>query len=103
MQLDTSGVADSATVQKETLSLSVNTVESDRYFPLEHLQSDQIRFRSEMKISEAFNLGKTQAQLDFVDVDLARDTALFIDPFAISQRLDTLSQECHLSLHAFFQ
>jgi hypothetical protein len=56
-----------------------------------------------VKISEAFNLGKTQAQLDFVDIDLARDAALFIDPFAISQRLDSLSQECHLSLHAFFQ
>ena len=56
-----------------------------------------------MKISEAFNLGKTQAQLDFVDVDLARDAPLFIDPFAISQRLDSLSQECHLTLEAFFQ
>lgn len=56
-----------------------------------------------MTISEAFNLGKTQAQLDFVDVDLDRDAPLFIDPFAISQRLDSLSQECHLSLQAFFQ
>ena len=56
-----------------------------------------------MKLSEAFNLGKTQAELDFVDVDLARDAPLFIDPFAISQRLDSISQECHLSLQAFFQ
>ncbi|MCX6543493.1 MAG: hypothetical protein NTV05_03665 [Acidobacteria bacterium] len=56
-----------------------------------------------MKVSEAFRLGKTQAELDFVDVDLARDAPLFVDPFAISQRLDALSQECHLTLHAFFQ
>jgi hypothetical protein len=56
-----------------------------------------------VKISQAFNLGKTQAELDFVDVDLDRDAPLFVDPFAISQRLDSLSQECHLSLHAFFQ
>jgi hypothetical protein len=56
-----------------------------------------------VKLSEAFNLGKTQAELDFVDVDLARDAPLFIDPFAISQRLDSISQECHLSLQAFFQ
>jgi hypothetical protein len=56
-----------------------------------------------MQISNAFNLGKTQAELDFVDVDLEQDTPLFIDPFAISQRLDPLSQECHLTLHAFFQ
>jgi hypothetical protein len=56
-----------------------------------------------VKISEAFNLGKTQGELDFVDVDLDRDAPLFVDPFAISQRLDSLSQECHLTLHAFFQ
>lgn len=56
-----------------------------------------------MKISEAFTLGKTQPELDFVDVDLERDAPLFVDPFAISQRLDSLSQECHLTLHAFFQ
>ena len=56
-----------------------------------------------MKVSEAFRIGKTQAELDFVDVDLARDAPLFIDPFAISQRLDSLSQECHLTLQAFFQ
>ena len=56
-----------------------------------------------MKISEAFVLGKTQSELDFVDVDLECDAPLFVDPFAISQRLDSLSQECHLTLHAFFQ
>ncbi len=56
-----------------------------------------------MKISQAFATGKTQAELDFVDVDLERDAPLFIDPFAISQRLDSLSQECHLTLQAFFQ
>lgn len=56
-----------------------------------------------MKISEAFTLGLSQPELDFVDVDLERDAPLFVDPFAISQRLDSLSQECHLTLHAFFQ
>jgi hypothetical protein len=56
-----------------------------------------------MNFSRAFNLGKAQAELDFVDVDLARDAPLFVDPFAISQRLDSLSQECHLTLQAFFQ
>jgi hypothetical protein len=56
-----------------------------------------------MKISDAFSLGKTQAELDFVDVDLEQDAPLFVDPFAISQRLDSLSQNCHLTLQAFFQ
>ena len=56
-----------------------------------------------MEFSRAFGLTKTQAELDFVDVDLERDAPLFVDRFAISQRLDSLSQECHLTLHAFFQ
>jgi hypothetical protein len=56
-----------------------------------------------MEFSRAFGLRTTQAELDFVDVDLERDAPLFVDPFAISQRLDSLSQECHLTLHAFFQ
>jgi hypothetical protein len=34
-----------------------------------------------MKVSEAFTLGKAQAELDFVDVDLERDVPLFVDPF----------------------
>jgi len=38
--------------------------------------------------SELFGLNKTQLQLDFVDVELDTDIPLFIDPFALSQRLD---------------
>lgn len=56
-----------------------------------------------MEFSRAFGLAKTQAELDFVDVNLERDAPLFVDPFAISQRLDSLAQECHLTLQAFFQ
>jgi hypothetical protein len=40
-----------------------------------------------MEFSRAFGLDKTQAELDFVDVDLERDAPLFVDPFAISQLL----------------
>lgn len=56
-----------------------------------------------MRLSSAFGLQTTQAELDFVDVDLDQDTPLFLDPFAISQRLDTLSQDCHRTLTAYFQ
>ena len=38
-----------------------------------------------MKISEIFNLGKSQFELDFVDVDEQTDTPLFIDPYYISK------------------
>lgn len=56
-----------------------------------------------MRFSEAFQLGKTQSELDFADVELTTDNLLFVDPFAISQRLDPLSQTCDSTLRSFFQ
>jgi hypothetical protein len=55
------------------------------------------------KFSQAFKLGKVQAELDFVDVVLEKDNPLFLDPFAISQHPDRWSHECHELLGAFFQ
>lgn len=34
-----------------------------------------------MKISEIYNLQKSQAELDFVDIDVTKDLPLFVDPF----------------------
>src|ERR1700722_1199306 len=53
--------------------------------------------------SIAFKLGATQGELDFVDVPLNGDIALFVDPFAISQRSDRWSIEAHRTLVSFFQ
>lgn len=53
--------------------------------------------------SRHFRLAKTQAELDFVDVYLNKDIPLFVDPFAISQRVDRWSQEAHSLLLTFFQ
>jgi hypothetical protein len=39
-------------------------------------------------VSQHFKLGRTQAELDFVDVDVTGDTPLFIDPQAIRQLPD---------------
>jgi len=49
-----------------------------------------------------FNLGKTQPELDFVNVPINADIPLFIDPFAISQRTDRWSQDCHSVIVEFF-
>lgn len=54
-------------------------------------------------VSKTFNLGKSQAELDFVDVDVTKDTPLFIDPFALSRRRDRWSHEAHQTLSEFFQ
>jgi hypothetical protein len=45
----------------------------------------------------------SQAELDFVDVDLLRDQRLYIDPFALSLRSDPWSIRCTRILVGFFQ
>jgi hypothetical protein len=56
-----------------------------------------------MRVSECFQLGKTQSELDFVDVNIDVDNFLFVDPFAISQRPDPWSQDAHQTIVDFFQ
>jgi hypothetical protein len=55
-----------------------------------------------MKLSEHFSLGKSQNELDFVDIDLSSDTAVFVDPILICKRLDVWSQECNSYIQSFF-
>lgn len=55
------------------------------------------------RFSEFYTLGKSQPELDFVDIDSERDTRLFIDPYAISIRNDDWSQRCNLHINSFFQ
>jgi len=44
-----------------------------------------------MKISEVYNLNKSQHELDFVDIDIDidRDTSLFIASFFLSAKNDS--------------
>jgi hypothetical protein len=53
--------------------------------------------------SDAFGIAKSQAELDFVDVSLNRDNRLFVDPFALSQKVDRWSQDAHYTVVTFFQ
>lgn len=56
-----------------------------------------------MKISEYFELNKSQAELDFVDIDYTTDTPLFLDPFFLSKKTDNWSIQATLTLRSFFQ
>ena len=44
-----------------------------------------------MKIANHFRLAKTQAELDFVNIDVRHDTPVFVDPYAIEIRNDEWS------------
>jgi hypothetical protein len=56
-----------------------------------------------MRVSETFNLGRTQGELDFVDVDVTRDTALFVDPAALRQLPGDWARDGVALVQDFFQ
>ncbi len=56
-----------------------------------------------MRISKAFNLQKTQYELDFVDIDPNLDTPLFLDPYYISKCDFPFANEAHSTLRSYFE
>jgi hypothetical protein len=56
-----------------------------------------------MKISEIYNLNKSQAELDFVNIDTNEDLPLFLDPFFLGKKQDNWSVDATLTLRSFFQ
>lgn len=56
-----------------------------------------------MRISQLFNLQKTQHELDFVDIDIDADTPLFLDPYFIAKSDFPIAFEAHLSLRTYFE
>ena len=54
------------------------------------------------RISKYFKLNKSQIELDFVDVELFGDNLLFVDPFAISQLHNPMSEKCQNTIAEFF-
>ena len=55
-----------------------------------------------MKISEIFNLNKSQFELDFVDIDPEVDTPLFLDPYFISKSDTEFGRAAYILLNDFF-
>lgn len=56
-----------------------------------------------MKVSEYFNLNKTQAYLDFVDVPIDTDIELFIDPTALRSLKSPWGAECASLVQYYFE
>lgn len=55
-----------------------------------------------MRVSQVFGLGRTQPSLDFVDVHVDTDTAIFVDPNALRGLDTTWGAECRSLLQHFF-
>jgi hypothetical protein len=53
--------------------------------------------------STHFGINKSQAELDFVDVDTDDDIPLFIDPYAFSKATDAWSLQCNELILSFFE
>lgn len=56
-----------------------------------------------MRVSEYFSLGRSQATLDFVDVDVVADTPVFISPKALTLLPSDFGDECVHLVQNFFQ
>lgn len=55
-----------------------------------------------MKISKKFNLGKSQNELDFIDIDVNKDMPLFIDPYRISKLNGPFINEANALINNYF-
>ncbi|MDT0341904.1 hypothetical protein [Streptomyces litchfieldiae] len=55
-----------------------------------------------MRVSEYYNLGRSQGTLDFVDVDTVNDVRVYIDPSTIRHLADDWGRECIIMLTTFF-
>jgi hypothetical protein len=54
------------------------------------------------RFSNYFNLGLTQASLDFVNIDVAEDSPVYIDPHAIRTQQGTWIEACQDSITSYF-
>ena len=55
------------------------------------------------RVSEHFALGLAQPQLDFVDVDVATDTEVYVDPHALRQLRTEWGRDCVALLQHYFR
>src|SRR5271168_986620 len=58
---------------------------------------------ADRRFSSYFGLGRSQAELDFVDIPLETDIRLFVDPYALSVASDAWLLECNDLVVGYFE
>jgi hypothetical protein len=58
--------------------------------------------RGKVRVSQHYNLGRTQATMDFVDVDIIQDTPVFLSPKALTMLPSEFGDECVHLVQNFF-
>lgn len=53
--------------------------------------------------AQHFGINKSQAQLDFVDIDPEKDTPLFLDPYVFAASKGPWADECNKAIISFFE
>lgn len=56
-----------------------------------------------MRISEIFRLGRSQHELDFVDIDTSHDLHLFVDPYFLGMRSEPWSISASETIRTYFE
>jgi len=55
-----------------------------------------------MKVSEIYNLNKSQYELDFIDIDINKDTPLFLEPYILSKYEANWTEDANSYIKSFF-
>ncbi len=55
-----------------------------------------------MRVSQFYNLGKSQPSLPFLDVDVSNDVKLFINPRAMRTLKSDFGQHCSRLISSYF-
>jgi hypothetical protein len=56
-----------------------------------------------MRISEHFKLGKSQYELDFIDIDPRTDVPLFLDPYYLGKCRTPWAEDANRTVYSFFE
>jgi len=72
--------------------------------PVQYARHSEVHSREPpVRVTDYYSLGVTQAEVDFVDVDVKNDVRLFVDPQAFISLPSPWAHECVALVQDFFE